>query len=102
MTRITSLKWDWAGHIARITETIVNWRPPKTRPMGSDGQLDQADSENKLGTTGNGSFRMEGERGGLYPAEDINRLSRRKALVGTSDVFEKLASLVEPFRLCMP
>lgn len=39
MTRIASLKWNWAGHIARMTDerwtrTIMNCRPPKTRPMG--------------------------------------------------------------------
>ena len=39
MERIASLKWNWAGHIARMTDerwtkTIMNWRPPTTRPMG--------------------------------------------------------------------
>ena len=39
MERIASLKWNWAGHIARRTDerwtkTIMNWRPPATRPMG--------------------------------------------------------------------
>ena len=39
MTRIASLKWDWAGHIARMdddrwTKVILQWRPPNTRPMG--------------------------------------------------------------------
>src|ERR1700761_1162277 len=39
MERIASLKWNWAGHIARMTderwtETIMNWRPPTTRPGG--------------------------------------------------------------------
>ena len=37
MERIASLKWSWAGHIARRTDErwtkkIMNWRPPKTRP----------------------------------------------------------------------
>src|ERR1700761_9124096 len=39
MTRIASLKWNWAGHIARMTDdrwtkAILQWRPPKTRPTG--------------------------------------------------------------------
>src|ERR1700744_6356930 len=39
MTRISSLKWNWAGHIARMTDdrwtkAILQWRPPKTRPTG--------------------------------------------------------------------
>ena len=39
MERIASLKWNWAGHIARMTDErwtkiIMNWRPPTTRPMG--------------------------------------------------------------------
>jgi hypothetical protein len=39
MERIASLKWNWAGHIARMTDdrwtkAIMNWRPPTTRPMG--------------------------------------------------------------------
>src|ERR1700761_4130181 len=39
MERIASLKWNWAGHIARITDerwtkTIVNWRPYSKRPTG--------------------------------------------------------------------
>jgi hypothetical protein len=39
MERIASLKWNWAGHIARMTDerwtkTIMNWRPPTTRPGG--------------------------------------------------------------------
>ena len=41
MERISSLKWNWAGHIARMTndrwtktKTNMNWRPPTTRPMG--------------------------------------------------------------------
>ena len=39
MERIATLKWNWAGHIARMTDerwtiNILNWRPPKTRPMG--------------------------------------------------------------------
>jgi hypothetical protein len=39
MERIASLKWSWAGHIARRTDErwtkkIMNWRPPKTRPRG--------------------------------------------------------------------
>ena len=39
MTRIASLKWNWAGHIARMTDdrwtkAIFQWRPPKTRPTG--------------------------------------------------------------------
>ena len=39
MEEIASLKWNWAGHIARMvderwTKTIMNWRPPKKRPMG--------------------------------------------------------------------
>lgn len=39
MERIASLKWSWAGHIARRTDgrwtkTIMNWRPPTTRPRG--------------------------------------------------------------------
>ena len=39
MERIASLKWNWAGHIARMTDerwtkTIMNWRPPTTRPVG--------------------------------------------------------------------
>src|SRR6202012_1936086 len=39
MERIASLKWNWAGHIARMTDerwtvNIMNWRPLTTRPMG--------------------------------------------------------------------
>jgi hypothetical protein len=39
MERTASLKWSWAGHIARRTDErwtkkIMNWRPPKTRPRG--------------------------------------------------------------------
>ena len=39
MEEIASLKWNWAGHIARMvderwTKTIMNWRPPTKRPMG--------------------------------------------------------------------
>jgi len=39
MVRIASLKWNWAGHIARMTDdrwtkTIMQWRPPTKRPMG--------------------------------------------------------------------
>ena len=39
MERIASLKWSWAGHIARRTDgrwtkTIMNWKPPTTRPRG--------------------------------------------------------------------
>ena len=39
MERIASLKWNWAGHIARMsderwTKTIMDWRPPTTRPTG--------------------------------------------------------------------
>ena len=39
MERIATLKWSWAGHIARRTDghwtkTIMNWRPSTTRPMG--------------------------------------------------------------------
>lgn len=39
MERIASLKWNWAGHIARMTDerwtkTIVNWRPYSKRPTG--------------------------------------------------------------------
>jgi len=39
MERIASLKWNWAGHIARMTDerwtkNIMDWRPPITRPMG--------------------------------------------------------------------
>ena len=39
MERIASLKWNWAGHIARMTDerwtrNIMNWRPPTTRRMG--------------------------------------------------------------------
>ena len=38
MERIASLKWSWAGHIARRTDdrwtkTITEWRPPTTRPV---------------------------------------------------------------------
>src|ERR1700753_2590626 len=34
MERIASLKWNWAGHIARMTDdrwtkAIFQWRPPK-------------------------------------------------------------------------
>ena len=43
MERIASLKWNWAGHIARMTDdrwtkTIMDWRPPITRPMGRPPQ----------------------------------------------------------------
>src|SRR6201985_2415720 len=39
MERIASLKWNWAGHIARLTDerwtkTIMNWRLLTTRPGG--------------------------------------------------------------------
>ena len=39
MTPIASLKWNWAVHIARMsddswTKRIVQWRPPTTRPTG--------------------------------------------------------------------
>lgn len=39
MKRIATLKWSWAGHIARRTDErwtkkIMNWRPPITRPVG--------------------------------------------------------------------
>lgn len=39
MERVSSLKWNWAGHIARMeddrwTKLILDWRPPTTRPMG--------------------------------------------------------------------
>ena len=39
MERIASLKWNWAGHIARMTDDrwtqwILNWRPPDTRLRG--------------------------------------------------------------------
>ena len=39
MERIASLKWSWAGHIARRTDNrwtkaIMEWRPPTTRPVG--------------------------------------------------------------------
>ena len=39
MERIASLKWSWAGHIARRTDdrwthAIMNWRPSQKRPMG--------------------------------------------------------------------
>ena len=39
MERISNLKWNWAGHIARTTDerwtkNIMSWRPPRTRPMG--------------------------------------------------------------------
>lgn len=39
MERIASLKWNWAGHIARMTDNrwtknILQWRPPTKRPTG--------------------------------------------------------------------
>src|ERR1700748_2399940 len=39
MERIASLKWNWAGHILRMTDerwtkAILQWRPPKMRPRG--------------------------------------------------------------------
>ena len=39
MERIASLKWNWAGHIARMTDDrwtkwILSWRPPDTRGRG--------------------------------------------------------------------
>ena len=41
--RIASLKWNWAGHIARMTDDrwtkqIIQWRPPIKRPMGQPPQ----------------------------------------------------------------
>ena len=41
--RIASLKWNWAGHIARMTDDrstkqIIQWRPPIKRPMGRPPQ----------------------------------------------------------------
>ena len=39
MKRIASLKWNWAGHIARITDedwtkTIMDWIPPTKKLVG--------------------------------------------------------------------
>ena len=31
-----------------------------------------------MATSGNGSYKMEGVRGGLHPAVDINRLNKKK------------------------
>src|ERR1700744_4222155 len=75
MERMASLKWNWAGHIARMTDerwtkTIMNCRPPTTRPGGRppEGWTNGTESSRyKLATSGNGPFEMEGERGGLYP-----------------------------------
>ena len=90
MERIASLNWNWAGHIARITDErwtkiIVNWRPYSKRPTGRPPYRWRDDITKITKTTGktwqqvrNRSYKLEGARGGLYPALVKNRLKKNK------------------------
>src|ERR1700744_4182091 len=55
MARIASLKWNWADHIARMTDDrwtkpIIQWRPPTKRPMGRPPQRWTNDIKKTAGT----------------------------------------------------
>jgi endonuclease/exonuclease/phosphatase family metal-dependent hydrolase len=55
MQRIASLKWNWAGHIARTTDDrwtkqIIQWRPPIKRPTGRPPQRWTDDIKRTAGT----------------------------------------------------
>ncbi len=54
----------------RWTKSIMNWRPPTTRPMGRPPERWTNSINSKLAASGNGPFEMEGRRGGLHPAVD--------------------------------
>ncbi len=52
MKRIASLKWNWAGHTARMTDKrwtkpIMNWRPLTKIPVGEGKQLPKILSQAK-------------------------------------------------------
>jgi len=56
MERIASLKWNWAGHIARMTDdrwtkTIMQWRPPVKRPVGRPPERWTNDIKRAAGTS---------------------------------------------------
>ena len=56
MERIALLKWNWAGHIARMnddrwTKTIMQWRPPMKRPMGRPPERWTNDIKRMAGAT---------------------------------------------------
>ena len=66
----------------RWTRTIMDWRQHTKRLVGIPPERwtnnIKRTADAKLAARGNGSYKMEGDMGGLHPAVDINRLNKRK------------------------